>query len=183
MRNKPRDRDRDRKECHWLGVSFYALVTLILSLTYLFFLASYQRTYIGSFAELSTKSESSAMPPVNNQSGTAGWVKNRSMLLLFPGIHVVHSVISPIEVYYSRQEIPKRLVLLSMPELFVFFLHPNLYFSPTLSSGFNLHNSLADSALFVCPSFEFHPRPLFVTFFFPISENGFFTRPPTKKTF
>lgn len=58
------------------------------------------------------------MPPVNNQSGTAGWVKNRSMLLLFPGIHVVDSVISPIEVSYSRQEIPKRLVLLSMPELF-----------------------------------------------------------------
>lgn len=95
------------------------------------------------------------------------------MLLLFPGIHVVDSVISPIEVYYSRQEIPKRLVLLSMPELF--FWHPNQYFSPTLSSGFNLHNSLADSALFVCLPMFLIPRPLFVTFFFPISENGFFT--------
>lgn len=55
------------------------------------------------------KSESSAMPPVNNQWGTAGWVKNRSMLLLFSGIHVVNSVISPILVYYSRQETTQKI--------------------------------------------------------------------------
>lgn len=38
-----------------------------------------------------------------------GWVKNRSMLLLFSGIHVVNSVISPIKVYYSRQDTTQRI--------------------------------------------------------------------------
>jgi len=69
-----------------------------------------------------------------------------------------------------------------MTAFLFFFGIQSLSKARSLSSGFNLHNSLADSALFAHVS-NVLSWAAFCHFFFPISEKGFFTCPPTKKTF